>query len=119
MSNMDKIYYITLLMDFYGELLTDKQRAVMSGYYFDDYSLNEIAEEHNITRQAVQDMIKRTEKLLKQYEEKLLLVDKYISRKAIVEKAVKELKDMENSINDSNLLSKIEKIESLVDHILD
>ena len=74
---MDRIYYITLLMDFYGELLTEKQRQVMSGYYFDDCSLNEIAEEHSITRQAVQDMIKRSERLLEQYEKKLMLVDKY------------------------------------------
>ena len=45
---MDKIYHITLLYDFYGELLTEKQRSVMSSYYFDDYSLNEIAAEHSM-----------------------------------------------------------------------
>lgn len=111
---MDKIYYITLLLDFYGELLTCKQRSVMSSYYFDDYSLNEIAEEHSITRQAVQDMIKRTEKLLKQYEEKLMLVDKYLKRKEKVENIVKELDKLIDNGNEELL-----HVKSLVDRILD
>lgn len=111
---MDKIYYITLLLDFYGELLTCKQRSVMSSYYFDDYSLNEIAEEHSITRQAVQDMIKRTEKLLKQYEEKLMLVDKYLKRKEKVENIVKELDKLIDKGNEELL-----HVKSLVDRILD
>ena len=111
---MDKIYYITLLLDFYGELLTEKQRSVMASYYFDDYSLNEIAEEHSITRQAVQDMIKRTEKLLKQYEVKLMLVDKYLERKEKVEIITKEL---DRLIENGN--SELLNVKSLVDHILD
>lgn len=111
---MDKIYYITLLLDFYGELLTEKQRAVMSSYYFDDYSLNEIAEEHSITRQAVQDMIKRTEKLLKQYEEKLLLVDKFLIRKNKVDVAIREI-DM--LINKGN--NELFQIKSLVSSIME
>ncbi|MDO4301040.1 MAG: putative DNA-binding protein [Clostridia bacterium] len=111
---MDKIYYITLLLDFYGELLTCKQRSVMSSYYFDDYSLNEIAEEHSITRQAVQDMIKRTEKLLKQYEQKLMLVDKYLKRKEKVENIVKELDRLIGEGNEELL-----HVKSLVDRILD
>lgn len=111
---MDKIYYITLLLDFYGELLTCKQRSVMSSYYFDDYSLNEIAEEHSITRQAVQDMIKRTERLLNQYEEKLMLVDKYLVRKERVENAIREI-DKQIEKGNNELLH----VKSLVDRILD
>ncbi len=84
---MDRIYYITLLIDIYGDLLTKKQRAVMSDHYFSDCSLNEIAEIQGITRQSVQDMLKRTEKLLEKYEQKLMLVDKYLKRKASIEKA--------------------------------
>ena len=111
---MDKIYHITLLLDFYGELLTEKQRSVMSSYYFDDYSLNEIAAEHSITRQAVQDMIKRTEKLLNQYEEKLMLVDKYINRKNKVDMALNEIDTLINEGND-----KLLQVRSLVSGILD
>lgn len=111
---MDRIYYITLLMDFYGELLTEKQRQVMSGYYFDDCSLNEIAQEHCITRQAVQDMIKRSEKLLEQYEAKLLLVDKYLSRCELKAEIIREL-DALIEKGAENLLH----IKSLVDRITD
>ncbi|MDO5388524.1 MAG: putative DNA-binding protein [Clostridia bacterium] len=111
---MDKIYYITLLLDFYGELLTCKQKSVMSRYYFDDCSLNEIAEEHSITRQAVQDMIKRTEKLLKQYEDKLLLVDKYLKRREYVEGLLTELDSLIEKGN-----SELVNIKDLVKNIPD
>ncbi len=97
---MDRIYYITLLIDIYGELLTDKQRAVMTAYYFDDYSLNEIGTEQGITRQAVQDMIKRTEKLLEHYEQKLMLVEKHIKRKSCIEAALKLIDEGANKGTD-------------------
>lgn len=93
---MDKIYYLTLLFDFYGELLTEKQKSVIDLYYFNDLSLNEIAEEHGITRQAVLDMIKRTEKLLNQYESKLKLVDRYIDRKNKIEKILSLIDNTDN-----------------------
>lgn len=109
---MDKIYYLTLLFDVYGELLTEKQKSVIDLYYFNDFSLNEIAEEYNITRQAVLDMIKRTEKLLNQYESKLMLVDKYIKRKDKVEKILSLIDEAEN--NDRLL-----QIKALVTDILD
>lgn len=74
---MDKILFVTMLYDFYGELLTEKQRSVIELYYLNDLSLNEIGEQFGITRQAVHDMIKRTVKVLEQYEEKLKLFKKY------------------------------------------
>lgn len=92
---MDKIYYITMLYDFYGELLTDKQRSVMESYYLQDFSLHEVAEEHDITRQAVQDMLKRTEKLLKQYEEKLGLFAKFLDRKERAERLIAEAEKLD------------------------
>jgi hypothetical protein len=78
---LDKVYEITLLYDFYGELLTNKQKSVIELYYLNDLSLYEIAEQYSITRQAVLDMLKRTEKLLKQYEDKLHLTQIYLERK--------------------------------------
>ncbi len=109
---MDKIYYLTLLFDFYGELLTEKQKSVIDLYYFNDFSLNEIAEEHNITRQAVLDMIKRTEKLLNQYESKLMLVEKYIERKNKIEKII-------SIIDDANDDGRLSQIRNMVEEILD
>ncbi len=111
---MDRIYYITLLLDFYGELLTEKQRQVMSGYYFDDCSLNEIAEEHSITRQAVQDMIKRSEKLLEQYENKLMLVDKYLYRVKLKDEIIREIEAHMEKGSEALL-----HIKALVEHITD
>lgn len=111
---MDRIYYITLLVDIYGELLTEKQKAVMTAYYFDDYSLNEIGEEQGITRQAVQDMIKRTEKILEHYESKLTLVEKHIKRKSCTKKA---LRLIENEIEKGN--SSLKDVKKLILEIPD
>lgn len=88
---MDNILYITMLYDFYGELLTEKQRAVIESYYQNDLSLNEIGEQYGITRQAVADLVKRTVNILKEYENKLNLFEKYTRQKKILESAVSEL----------------------------
>lgn len=68
---------MAMLFDFYGKLLTDKQQEMLAFYYEQDLSLGEIAEEFQISRQAVHDVIKRSEKILEQYEEKLGLVNKF------------------------------------------
>ena len=62
------------LFEFYGCLLTDKQHQYLSLYYVDDYSLGEIAAEFAVSRQAVYDNIRRTEKTLEEYEQKLQLL---------------------------------------------
>lgn len=68
---------MVLLYDFYGKLLTPKQQEVMQLYYEQDLSLSEIAEELKITRQAVYDILKRSEQSLEKYEKKLGLLDGY------------------------------------------
>ena len=67
---MAKNLEIALLLDFYGEMLTEKQREVIEYYYNDDLSLSEIAENEGITRQGVNDQIKRAVKSLNAFEEK-------------------------------------------------
>lgn len=74
---MEKDYKISLLLDFYGELLSQKQRLAIEGYYNEDCSLAEIAQEMDITRQAVRDIIKRTEQSLLQMESKLGLYSRF------------------------------------------
>ncbi|EUJ33443.1 DNA-binding protein [Listeria floridensis FSL S10-1187] len=66
----DKTTRMNLLFDFYEGLLTEKQKAYISLYYLDDFSLGEIAEEFEVSRQAVYDNIKRTEDSLENYEKK-------------------------------------------------
>ncbi|MGD6816196.1 putative DNA-binding protein [Metabacillus sp. 84] len=87
---LEKTTRMNYLFDFYQSLLTSKQKSYMSLYYLDDYSLGEIAEEYSVSRQAVYDNIKRTEAMLEQYEEKLLLLHKFQKRNAIM-KQLKEL----------------------------
>ncbi len=68
---------MSLLFDFYGETLTEKQRELFDLYYNEDLSLAEIAEHAGITRQGVRDSIKRAEHALREMEEKLGLVARY------------------------------------------
>lgn len=115
---MDKVLEITLLYDFYGELLTEKQRSVIELYYLDDYSLNEIGDSHGITRQAVHELIKRTEKILRGYEEKLMLVDKFLKQKARQEAALQafdEIISAKGLSGDETFLSLREKVKSILD----
>ena len=74
---MEKIVEQGLLYDFYGELLTKHQRQVYEGIVYDNLSLGEIAQEEGISRQAVHDIVKRCDKTLQGYEEKLQLVAKF------------------------------------------
>ena len=71
---MAKNWEIPVLLDAYGALLTEKQRAITAHYYDEDLSLAEIAENEGVTRQAVRDVIRRTEEQLAAFEEKLGLL---------------------------------------------
>ena len=82
---MEKIVEQGLLYDFYGELLTDHQKNIYEDAVFGDLSLGEIAKEYNISRQGVHDLIKRCDNSLQDYENKLHLVQKFMSIKQKVE----------------------------------
>ncbi|MCL2628704.1 MAG: YlxM family DNA-binding protein [Oscillospiraceae bacterium] len=78
---------MTMLYDFYGDLLTEKQREYFDLYHNEDLSLSEIAEKANITRQGVYDIITRAEKTLTQIEQKTGIIQKWLETRAILEKA--------------------------------
>ena len=80
MSLLEKKEYYSMLFDFYGSLLTEKQQDYFSDYYFNDLSLMEISTYYNVSRNAVFDQIKKTLKILDDYEEKLHLCELYIKR---------------------------------------
>lgn len=80
-SVYEKLVQIALLFDFYGQLLTEKQIEIVEMYYNNDLSLGEISEQLGISRQGVYDTLKRAEKTLFEYEEKLKLVDRFLSHK--------------------------------------
>lgn len=76
------------LLDFYGNLLTDKTRNTLELYLDDDLSLAEIADSENITRQGVHDTVKRGLSQLREYENKLGLAEKFASQMAIINEAI-------------------------------
>lgn len=78
---MNEILEEALLYDFYGELLTDHQKAIYEQYVLEDYSLSEIAMQEGISRQGVHDLVRRCQKILASYEEKLHLVEKFLAIK--------------------------------------
>ncbi|MCG3419123.1 putative DNA-binding protein [Oceanobacillus sp. M65] len=81
---LEKTTRMNYLFDFYQALLTQKQRNYMEMYYLEDYSLGEISEEAEVSRQAVYDNIKRTESMLETYEEKLHLYEKFQQRLTLI-----------------------------------
>ena len=84
-----------LLYDFYGELLTERQQQVYESVVLEDYSLSEVAQELEISRQSVHDMIKRCNNTLEEYEEKLHLVEKFVN----IRKHVKEIREIAKRYN--------------------
>ena len=78
---MEQFVQQTLLYDFYGELLTEHQRRIYEDVVLNDYSLSEVAADLGISRQGVHDNVKRCNKILSDYEEKLHLVEKFVNIK--------------------------------------
>ena len=105
---------LSLLYDFYGALLKENQRRMFEASILDDYNLAEIAEDENITRQGVHDAIKRACKQLREYEQKLGLVEKFEKQKELVKKLHIILKGM--NIGDEG---ELEEGYSIIDEILD
>ena len=88
---LEKTAWINLLFDFYGQLLTGRQNATIELYYGQNLSLNEIAEDVAVSRQAVHVNLKRAEKLLTEYEEKLGLAAKFLEQREKLQEAVELL----------------------------
>ena len=86
---MEKFVEQTLLYDFYGELLTERQQQVYESVVLEDYSLSEVAEDLGISRQGVHDMIKRCNHTLEEYESRLHLVEKFLCIRKQVQKIKK------------------------------
>lgn len=96
---MENIYEIGLLLDFYGQLLTERQYEILDLHYNSDFSLGEIAEHLGISRQGVYDSLRRGKTLLNNFEQVLGLLDNYFKIKSIVE----NIANIVDSININNL----------------
>lgn len=89
---MDDIARKNLLYDFYGELLTEHQRLIYEDAVCNDYSLSELAEEYRISRQGVHDLLKRCDRILEDYEQRLNLVEKFEKLRRLA-KEIEEMSD--------------------------
>ena len=105
---MDEIFKQSLLYDFYGELLTEHQKEIYEQFVVDDLSLSEIAKDAGISRQGVHDLIKRCNKILEEYEEKLHLVERFLS----VKEKVHQIDGLLAEAEENQLIQKIRKISS-------
>ena len=111
-----------MLFEQYKMLLTDKQQEIVSLYYNEDYSLGEISENLKVSRQGVYDTLKRSEKILREYEAKLGLVAKMKERERftqdIYNKVVDIKQDLLQNRDCANLIPKLENIEDVCREML-
>lgn len=111
---MEKKLRIGNLFDFYGQLLTDKQQEILELYCSHDLSFGEISEELGISRQAVYDTIKRSEKILDEYESKLELIKRFHDREVIIRHMIDQLETISVNMTEHFSIDKIrEAIETL------
>ena len=108
---MDEKIKISILCDLYGKLLTEKQFEFLNDYYNNDLSLSEIAENNNITRQAVRDIIKKGEKKLFEYEEKLLFMKRMLNQEKTIQHILSELTKIQKEYSDKQIASVLESIK--------
>ena len=98
---MERKVEISILCQIYGKLLTEKQYEFIDDYYNNDLSLSEIAENNNITRQAVRDVIKKGENKLFEFEEKLLIMKKTRNQEKQIQEIIEELNKIIEKILDN------------------
>ena len=113
-----KAFHMTLLYDFYGDLLTDRQREFYDLYHNEDLSLAEIAENAGITRQGVRDVLVRAEATLNEIEEKTGLIQRSLKVRAglkQIQAAAERIADLNNGVlNSTELADLVETIQTTV-----
>ena len=108
---MENNVKISILLEIYGNLLTEKQRALLENYYNNDLSLSEIAENEQITRQAVRDNLKKGENKLFEYEEKLGIMKKTKVQEEQIAKVLSELTKIESKMTDKQIAKVLEDVK--------
>lgn len=109
---------VSMLFDFYGEMLTKRQQEVIRLYHEENFSLAEIAEELSISRQAVHDTLKKAEKALRSYEERLALVDRMEKSRRVIETTDRTIdKLMSKCSKDEALMKDLKKIRKAIDSL--
>lgn len=113
---MDKTLKESLLMDFYGELLPQRQKDVIKLYYEEDLSLSEISEEFGISRQGVHDALKKAQNSLAEYEKSLGLIERFHDQRQTIRELHKELElIIINKQGNLNLDKDLDRIKELIE----
>lgn len=114
-------FHMSMLFDFYGELLTDKQKELFDLYYNEDLSLSEIAEHAEISRQGVRDAIMRAESILRDTEDKVGLVKKYSgyeNKLLQIREEVSYIAGVNSSLRNYEIAKHVDSIISTIDELL-
>jgi len=112
---MSKDLNFSILLDFYGSILSERQFEIMDYYYNDDLSLAEIASEVGISRQGVRDALKKAESIITEIEEKLELADKFYQ----INDQIDDIKKNLESILPLEDVKKSETIKKVIDDLSD
>lgn len=110
---LEKMVRMGELFDFYGQLLTERQQEFMTLYYQQDFSLGEIAERFGISRQAIHDNLRRSEKILEEYDQKLELLARTKMMKNKIQTAIEMIEDFAEDFEQQD------KILDLLRQVLD
>lgn len=113
----DKTLHMTLLFDFFGDLLTEKQREYFDLYYNEDLSLSEIAGNVGITRQGVRDIIVRAEAQLIDYEERTGIVARFMQRNSDIDRAEKIARRIKASAGDADTAKLAEELTDILESL--
>ena len=109
---MEKKVEISILLDIYSNLLTEKQYEFLNDYYNNDLSLSEIAENEGITRQAVRDNLKKGESKLFEYEEKLGIMRKQIMQEEQIANILSEISKINSKSSDKEIADVLEDVKN-------
>ena len=113
----DKTLQMTLLFDFFGDLLTEKQREYFDLYYNEDLSLSEIAGNVGITRQGVRDIIVRAEAQLTDYEERTGIVARFMQRSSDIDRAEEIARKIMLSAKDENIGNMAQELTDILESL--
>ena len=108
---------MSMLYELYGNLLTKNQKQCIDDYYNNDLSLTEIAENNNITRQGVSDVIKKGEKKLLEYEKKLGIMNRTLNQEKKIEKILLQLTKIQNDYSDEQISKILENVKKEINKI--
>lgn len=108
---MEKNVKVSILCQIYGKMLTEKQYNFLNDYYNNDYSLSEIAQNYQITRQAVRDNIVKGEKKLFELEEKLGIMKRTQNQEEQIVKILSELTKIQTKFSDDKIANILENVK--------